>query len=65
MTMVGGHDSVFDSCRSEFAGRSRQVVYDRVHHLACLEREARLACVIDFLRANYNNLSALYLFCEL
>ena len=58
MAMVGRHDSLFDASCGKLTDRSRQVIYDRVHHLPGLEREARLACVVDLLRAHHDDLSA-------
>ena len=58
MAMVGSHDGVFDARCGKLADRSRQVVYHRVHYLPGLEREARLAGVVDLLRADHDDLGA-------
>ena len=65
MAMVGGHDGVFDARRGKLTDRSRQVIYDRVHHLPGLEREASLAGVVDLLRAHHDDLGAIDLLGEL
>ena len=64
MAMIGGHDSMLDARRGKLADGSRQVIDDRIHHLPGLEREARLACVVDLLRAHDDDLRALDLLGE-
>src|ERR1700688_4980494 len=56
--MVGGHDGVFDASCGKLTDRSRQVIYDRIHDLPGLERETRLACVVNLLRAHHDDLRA-------
>src|SRR5271166_4482391 len=64
MAMVGSHDGMFDARCGKLADRSRQVVYHRVHYLPGLEREARLAGVVDLLRADHDDLGAIDLLGE-
>src|SRR5687768_8348874 len=52
VTVIGGDDRMLDSRAGELADRSRQVVDDRVHDLARLKGESRLASVIDLLGAD-------------
>ena len=65
VAMIRGDDRVLDAGRRQLANRARQVVDDRVHHLPGLEREARLAGVVDLLRANDDDLGAIDLLREL
>ena len=65
MAMVGRHNGLFDARCGKLADRSRQVIYDRIHHLPGLEREARLAGMVDLLRAHHDDLSAIDLLGEL
>ena len=62
MAMVGRHYSLFDACCGKLADGSRQVIYDCIHHLPGLEREARLTCMVNFLRAHHDDLGAIDLF---
>ena len=55
---------MLDAGRGQLADRPREVVDDGVHDLPGLEREARLAGMVDLLRAHDDDLGALDLLRE-
>src|SRR4051812_34542214 len=58
MAMIRSHDGVLDARCSKLPDRSRQVIYNRIHYLPRLEREARFPCVVYLLRAHHDDLGA-------
>ena len=65
VAVVGRDDRVLDPGGRELADRPGEVVDDRVHDLPRLEREARLAGLVDLLRADDDERRALDLLRQL
>ena len=57
MPVVRCNHSVLDPSSRQLANRAGEVVDHRVHDLVRLKREPGLACVVDLLRADDDDLS--------